>query len=243
MNFIKMPNLPQEKVKAVVMDYRTNHESIKRLNSIGIEVFSSAEIDTLYEAVNGHPDMQLHHLGGSRFVCAKEAYEHYLSLFPKDVQLICGTEELGRKYPADIAFNAAAVGEYLICNKKHTAKEIVASYSKIIDVKQGYAKCSVAIVSKNAIMTADVGIYKAMSRLGYDVLLIKPGQVKLDGMSCGFIGGACGLIAPDVLAVNGSLKSMNEKDKISDFCNKFGVKILELNNEELYDIGSVIPIY
>lgn len=243
MIYIKKPNLPEDKVRCVIVDYRISPESIKMLNSLGIEVILSASAENLYDAVKGHPDMQLHHLGGDRFVCDKEVYEHYRRILPKDAQLQCGSQHLTGKYPDDILYNAAAVGEYLVCNKKHTAPEILNEYEKIIDVKQGYAKCATAVVNERAVLTSDTGISNALALQEFDVLLINPGEIALEGVSCGFIGGTCGLIAPDILAFNGRISRHSSADAIYDFCKKHNVNILELNNEELYDVGSIIPIY
>ena len=43
---------------------------------------------------------------------------------------------------------------------------------EIINVKQGYAKCSICVVSDNAIITADKGIAKAAIQNRIDVLEI-----------------------------------------------------------------------
>jgi hypothetical protein len=114
---------------------------------------------------------------------------------------------------------------------------------KILNVKQGYSKCSIAVIGTDAAITSDTGIYNTLIANGIDVLKIDSGSIRLDGVSYGFIGGVSGLIAPDVLAVNGNIEAHPESEKIKEFCNKHGVSILSLNNEELYDIGSILPIF
>ncbi len=242
-DYLDTPNIPNRAVKCVIADYRINPESVDKLYSLGIKVIHTTAIKSIDDAVNGHPDMQIHHLGGNRFVCAKEAYRHYRTVLPEDAELICGSHLLKKQYPGDILYNTAVIGDYAVCNKKYTAKEIISKYSDIIDVRQGYAKCSIAVVGERAAITSDIGIYKALTEHKIDTLLIDAGEIQLEGMSYGFIGGVCGLIAPDVLAVNGNLKMHSGYKEILNFCESHFVKILELNRETLCDIGSILPVY
>ena len=232
--------------KTVVVDYRINAESVKTLEKYNISVIKTVPVPALYDAVNGHPDMQLHYIGNKRLICANEAYEYYKNILVDDYRLICGAAKLKGKYPYDILYNTAVIGNYAVCNEKYTAPEILEEYKnrdlKIINVKQGYSKCSIAVVSDNAAITADNGIYSALTSCGIDVLKINSGNIRLDGMSYGFIGGCCGLIDKKLLAFNGNVRLHPESGKITDFCKGYGVKIVSLNDEPLYDIGSIILI-
>lgn len=242
MKFLENPNLPTRKVKAVIADYRIDKRSIDALNKFGTEVILSCEVPSLYEAVKGHPDMMIHHLGDNKFVTAAKAYEHFAKAMP-EAEIIKGASALTDKYPNDIAYNAAAVGDKLICRRDYTAEEILSSYKNILNVKQGYSKCSTCIVSCNAIITADSGIYKTAAKNGIDALKIREGYIRLKGMNYGFIGGATGLISNDTLAVNGNIETHPDCGLMRDFCKKYGVEIVSLNSGEITDIGSIIPIY
>ena len=247
--YLSMPNIPNkrsERVKGVIVDYRTDKEAIDTLVSMGIECILSCRVSSLYEAVCGHPDMMIHHLGGNRFITAPEAYEHFKAVIP-DADIIKGSKPLKSAYPDDIRYNAASVGRYLFCNAPCTATEILTEYKtlkrEILSVKQGYTKCSICVVSENAIITSDAGIYKKAVECKIDALKITEGYIELKGMSYGFIGGATGLIAPDTLAVNGNLKTHPDYNNIVDFCNNYNVNIISLKNGAIYDIGSILPIF
>lgn len=242
MIYVQNPNIPLKKVRTVIVDYRIGRESVETFNKLGINIIYSTPVKVFYESVNGHPDMQIHHLGGNRFVCIKEVYDYYKKHLPAGASLICCAENIGGKYPYDVLCNAAALGCAVVCNAKYSAAEIISQYERVINVKQGYAKCSVAIVSENAAITADTAIAKAMTENGIDVLRINEGEIALDKMSYGFIGGACGLVSNDILAVNGNIKGHSSYADIQAFCKKYGVEILELNDKPVYDIGSIIPI-
>lgn len=241
LNFIENPNIPSKRVSAVIADYRIGEKSVKKLNEMGIKVILSCEIPSLYEAVKGHTDMMLHHLGKNKFVAAPEAYEYFVKTLP-EADIIKGSAKLTDKYPYDIAYNAAAVGEKLFCRRDYTAPEILSKYESILNVKQGYSKCSICLVSKNAIITSDSGIYEIASAAGIDALKIREGYIRLEGLPHGFIGGASGLISNDTLAVNGNIDTHPDSGLMRAFCEKHGVNILSLNEGEIVDIGSIIPI-
>ncbi len=245
MNYFENANLPNKRSKGVLADYRISEESESFLKSLNITVYKSAKLTSVGKAVCGHTDIQIHHLGKNRFVCAPECYNHYKSILP-DADIIKGSKPLSEKYPADIPYNAATFGDFLICSAACTAIEILSEYlslnRKILNVKQGYAKCSICPINSNAIITADKGIYKTATANGIDVLLIEPGCIELYGME-GFIGGASGLIAPDMLAVNGNIKTHKNCNEIISFCKKYGVEVVSLNQGKIVDIGSIIPLF
>lgn len=242
MKYFSIPNLPDRQAKGVVTDYRISAESIAELKRLGIEVFKTTKIETLYDAVCGHTDMQLYHLGENRFISAPEVYGYYKLLLPESL-IIKGSKSLSGKYPHDVPYNAVVVGNYLICNAKYTAPEITENSGKtLINTAQGYAKCSVCAVGKNAVITSDDGIYNAAKKY-MDVLKIEPGYIRLNGVSYGFIGGATGLIAPDILAVNGDIKTHPDCGNITAFCKNHRVDILSLKKNIMEDVGSIIPIF
>ena len=57
-----------------------------------------------------------------------------------------------------------------------------------------------------------------------------------------FFGGAAGLIAPDVLALNGSLRYHSDADAIRAFLKKHRITAVELFDGPIRDIGGIIPL-
>lgn len=230
--------------RVIIADCRADDETIKSLQKTGHTVVPTVKLDCVYDAIASHADIQIHYLGNNRFVCAPEAYEHYKKHLPDGFTLIKGSKPLGSKYPADIPYNAAATQNTLICNSRSTAIEILREYScskrNILNVAQGYAKCSTCIVSGNAIITADTGIANAAKSNGIDVLKISEGHIELRKMNYGFIGGASGLIENNVLAFNGELSTHPDGEEIKSFCKRHCVNIKELKSGSVTDIGSII---
>lgn len=241
-NYIQTPHIPNTPSKKVIIDCRSDKETLKTLEGLGISYVFSKKINCLYEAVSAHPDMQICHLGGNRFVCAKEVYEYYRDELP-DADIICGSNSLKQNYPYDVLYNCTRLGNFLIGSFSYTAPEIIdnCSGTEHIKVKQGYSKCSIAIVSQTAIITSDAGICRAMPK-DIEVLKIQSGFIELKGMNYGFIGGACGLISQNLLALNGELSTHPDCENIKSFCKNHGVDIIELKKGYINDIGSILPI-
>lgn len=242
--YISTPNLPKKPVKKVIADCRINDQAINRLKQQGIEVILSKKLDNLYDAVSAHPDMQIHHLGGNLFICEPSVYEYYKNKL-KNAEIICSNTHLKPEYPFDIAFNAARIGNYVFHNFKYTDLKLYEYYKqigvKLINVKQGYSKCSICPISENALITSDIKIYEACADIA-DAMYFNPRDIILNGMDNGLVGGICGKISNNLLAVNGDISLCTDGLKFIDFCNKYSIKILNLTDEKPVDIGSIIPI-
>ena len=151
------------------------------------------------------------------------------------------------KYPFDVEFNCVSIGNKLICNINHTSKHILefckSNEIEILNVNQGYAKCSTCVVSDKAIITEDESIFKCAQKNNIDVLKIEKGHVLLDGYNYGFIGGCSGLIDEKLLAFNGSIDFHPQSKLIYDFCFEHGVDVVNLCEKQLFDIGSIIKVF
>ena len=152
--------------------------------------------------------------------------------------------DLGRDYPDDVAFNAACTGKFFIHNLSFTDEKLLLAAKemgmRLIDVKQGYTKCSVVIVDENSIITYDEGIARACSAYPQlDVLKIAPGFVKLDGYDTGFIGGASGRVGEEII-FHGDLFSHPDFQRIVSFVEKRGLTCRWFSDFKLTDIGSIL---
>ena len=157
------------------------------------------------------------------------------------VFLTSSQAKLMPEYPKDVLFNAAPVGDRLICRRDSTSKAILGSYSEseIIDVRQGYSKCATLTVGDNGVVTADMSVAKAAERAGLSVLRIESHGVRLEGYDCGFIGGATGDDGEHILFC-GDLFLHPEGDIIADFCRRHGREPISLSDEPLYDYGTLM---
>lgn len=228
--------------KKVVVDYRISNESINVLKNDGFSVIHTKELKNLQQAVNGHADIQIAKIYDKIITCP-ECFDYYNNLL--NTELICGKTHLNHDYPDDVSYNIAQFGQFVVHNFNFTDSKIreyiIEKNLKEINVKQGYSKCSICIISDNAIITEDNSIYNECIKYNIDVLKIKKGNVKLKGYNYGFFGGATGLYK-NTLYVNGEIKTHESAEEIINFCKKHNVSIRELKKGKIYDIGSLMFI-
>jgi len=207
-------------------------------------VYVTNEIEKMYSPVNSHPDIQIHFLEKNYAFCLAEVYDYYSKILPTEIKLSKISDSAGCGYPDNVKLNIATFGRNVVCNEKYAAIEVLDYYRnnnyRIISVKQGYAKCNICIVSENAVITEDKGIYNTLTDLGIDVCLISKGYVSLKNFEYGFIGGASGLINENTIGFIGSIESHPDYNLIIEFLNKYNVKHISLTDGGLCDYGSIL---
>lgn len=247
MGFIKTPFIPDGKVSLAVIDYRMPKAMEVRMNSMGIECIRTARCRELHEAVDGHPDMLMMHLGGNRIVLAPNIFEEMAPMLQKKGFAVTkGATWLVRNYPGNIAYNVLRLGNQVFHSIKYTDPELLKAFEnehlKLINVRQGYTKCSVCILDGNTIITSDRKLTEMAGANGIDSLLIEPGGIELKGLDYGFIGGSSGLLGLKLIAFSGNIESLENADKIDDFLASKGISKVDLSPEKMVDYGSIIPL-
>ena len=232
-------------MKTVIFDYRIDAKCEESLTSRGFGVIKLPPCRVLQSPVAAHPDMLIF-IFGNRLFCHERYYSEAKAAVDAVVsaggfELILSDERWESEYPHDVLFNAAIVGDKLICSKKNVSRLIADAFGEenIIDTKQGYAKCSSCTVGDSGIITADVSIAKAAAGGEIDVLLLGENGTRLEGYDTGFIGGASGDDGENVYFC-GDLSKHPEGEKIADFCLAHGRQAVSLSNSALYEYGSLI---
>ena len=191
--------------------------------------------DDLAKPVSKHADMLTGVLDG-RLVVTRSYYEKNAGMFA-DCDPVITDESHGREYPADILLNFIDTEKAVIGYKKALTKLI---NKPVINVKQGYARCS-TLICRNFAVSADKGILSALESLGYDTLLIGAGHIDLPGYDFGFIGGASFVDGGDVYFF-GSLSYHPDGYKIKEFIISHGAELHELDDKPLRDLGGAVII-
>ena len=205
--------------------------------------------DKAYPSISSHPDIF--------FFCKDERHcksaicapnipvgtWHALSVL--DIKE--GISYVGHKYPETCHYNAVGVGNILIHNMLHTDSSILEFYGKIwkksvqLNVNQGYTRCNLLALNENNYITSDFGIKKALEENGFNVFYVDPHQITLPGHDHGFFPGCCGLV-DDCVVVCGALKHLKECKELKKFIRRNNMKIIELYDGELIDVGSIFFI-
>ncbi len=218
-------------------------EYAQSLKNLGYEVIPSETVERFIPYERDHADMQCLIMDNTAFVL--ESCGRLADILRSDYNVITCGEFVDGKYPMNVPLNAAVTGDHIIAKSNSLDKKVV-SYSeingyKLIDVNQGYAKCSCAIVSDNALITADKGIYRALRNTDIDAMLIGQGSIRLCGAEYGFIGGASGYDKEtETLYLCGDIKTHPDYEIVKEFCNKYNTKTVSLTPGPLTDIGGII---
>ena len=154
-------------------------------------------------------------------------------------------EKLSPKYPGDVIYNGCSTGKYFIHNLKCTDPELLyiarEAGLELINVRQGYGRCSILPIDEDSIITYDKGIAIVCEEAGLNVLKVTPGHVALPGYDEGFIGGTAGRVGDEVL-FNGDLSAHPDFEAIRDFICERGLGLKYFDDCPLTDIGSVIEV-
>ena len=239
-SFLSNPNLPDRKVKHAVVSPQYL-QVITSLNELDIIPISVTSCESVMYPLRNHTDMLFSYLGNGVFAVEQSQTALLNDLECHGLRCLSDSIELKPEYPFDIPLNCCIIGKYILCKSGNTP-EILKQGKTVIDVKQGYAKCSCVPVDENSLITDDLSIYNAAIGFGLDALLVKKGCVKLDGFDTGFIGGCCGKLAKDMLTFCGDIANHPDYTQINSFMRERNVYPHSLFGGELIDIGSIIPI-
>lgn len=200
----------------------------KELSKFGYNIIPSKKIDVFPKPEQYHADMQALRINDRLFTlddCAKKA---------------------GEKYPENILLNCLFLNNKLF-GRLDSVDKTVLDYCaengiKLINVNQGYARCSALQTAENAVITADKSLEKALKNSGAGVLSIRAGHIELKGFDYGFIGGA-GFYDNGTVYFFGNIKKHPDYDIIREFIVGYNSNLVILCKEmPLTDIGGVVVL-
>lgn len=234
---MKYPYLPQQRASLFIADCQIENA----------QVIIPPPIDALPPSMRRHADLGICIISEKTAVCPPDTCAYYESaLTPLGYSIIKGKKSVGSNYPEDCAYNVGIVGKR--CFMKKSAcdtvllEEITRRGIEIVNVNQGYAKCSLCALDENTIITADESIKKAAESLGMKVFFTSNKGIMLEGFQNGFIGGCLGKLDEKTILSNGSLSMLDEGDKLLKSLNKNGFEVKSIKEGDVIDIGSVIPL-
>lgn len=244
--FVKKPYFPTAKVTHILAGTALQSYE-KALSDFQIACIYSKPIDNLDISVKNHLDLAVFPCGSKDFILDSSQSKLFETLTSLGARPQYSRASATNGYPQEAWLNCVRIGNRLLGNPKTVDIKILEYCQNhrvsICTVKQGYTKCSVAVVSENALITDDTGIARAAERDKLDVLLVKKGSVRLNGYPYGFVGGCCSLISKDMMLFIGNWKMHTNAEAISAFLRNYHIYPESLSSDELTDIGSFIPLF
>lgn len=224
----------------IIIDKKIPEPAKRRLANYG----KLAEVSTsgiCYEAISGHPDTFFCRISDS-LITAPNLPQNIVEEI-EDGMIIYGDNIVGNIYPETAHYNAVVTDTCLIHNLNFTDQKILDLCEKKehIHVEQGYTRCNLLALKENNFITSDKGIRRTLINFGKNVLFINPENIKLEGFSHGFFGGACGVLDDQIMVI-GSIDYIHESSEIKLFFDDLDYQIIELYNGPLFDGGGMIII-
>lgn len=230
------------------VDYRITNEELVNLYNLNVNPILVPKCNEVYEAINGHPDIQLNILKNKErdhIVVQKNINNNFKEILKSNnIKYILSKSSLSNTYPNDIILNSLILENYFIHNLKFSDKNLLKSQNlkTKINVSQGYTKCSILPVRDNALITSDKGIFETLKDYDFDILLLPPGDILLPSLNYGFIGGTGGMISNDKMAFFGDLDSYNWGEEVKKFLYKYDISPIALRKGKLIDRGSLLTL-
>ena len=198
----------------------------------------------VYDSISCHPDIYFFKLDEKTLVHAPSITEEALEpLRESGLDLIKGEDDPRGPYPGTVRYNAARTGGAVFAGEEYIDPVVMGRVKKkglkMVNVPQGYARCSTLAVSDDAIITSDEGVASAARLEGLKVLEIAPGSISLPGEKTGFIGGAGGRCPDGTVVFLGDIDLHPEGDKIKTFLKERRVRCIGIKGLPLYDAGGL----
>ena len=232
-------------MKTICLSENANSILKQYLRTKGYRLIEIRKTDAVYDAVASHGDIYLCKICGELVVSPEQLPLIEEGLLHSNAKFTLGASGLGHKYPDNVSYNAAQMGNYLIHNKNHTNPVILQKSEEfemeLIHVKQGYTKCNLVILDDKAVITSDPGLAAVLRKHDLEILLISPGHVALTGFPYGFLGGASGRVDDEII-FNGNLSTHPDFEIINDFIRQRGLQATYFDEYPLEDIGSIIQL-
>lgn len=225
-------------MKYVIVAENFPEKSLKILKEYG-KIVRTKSNKNLMKGLDTHTDILLHPLPSGELVVDRDNLEYYKKIFP-DKKILPSHSILSKKYPKDVPLNAFTFKNYFIHNLKFTDKVLLDYYKNsgydMINIKQGYGKCS-CLVTEYFIITSDGGIYESL-RDFIPIYKIKHGEIRLQNFNYGFIGGASGVLGKKIF-FTGDFSHHSSYEEILKIIKKYDYEIEILSKDPIEDFGSI----
>lgn len=239
--FIKNPFLPEKEVKVCIVSCDAE-DIIKSLENRGISVLRVKRSEKLPEPISSHADLQVLPLGDNLIAINEEQEELIYELLHLGFEIIPVTG-FSSEYPYDCVLNHLIIKNHLFGNKKAIASNIISLNSfEIINVRQGYTKCSSILFDTDTVITDDISIYRTIKKYIRQAFIVEQNEVILQGYDHGFIGGTCGKLNKSLICFAGKIPETAFGNSLKSLLNSLAIDYIQVGEDKLRDIGGIIPI-
>jgi len=213
----------------------------KKLANLDFEPLGIPRCNLVDDPISYHPDIQIF-IHKNKIFCHPNIPGNFLNKLKKNNDIIICKTKLNNKYPGDIPYNIACTGKFAF-HKTEITDNFIAEYLfsqniKLINIRQGYSKCSTLVIDNERIITADSSIHRAAELNNIKSLLIARGFIDLPGYKYGFIGGATGTFGNKIF-FSGKIDHHPDYRRIMNWIYTSNKMVIYLSNERAIDLGTI----
>jgi hypothetical protein len=245
----------------LIVDKRMPNIMKHLLKDMNYEIIELEQESRVYPEISAHPDIFVCKIG-NKLIVEESKFEYLEKVIQeenytssninkideehKKVEILQGSRTVTSKYPEDIKYNVCIVGNKAIHNFNYTDKIILEELKnnnyELINVKQGYSNCSIAVIDENSIIVSDKGIYEILKQTDLDILFLdyEPDIKLFDenknySTKKGFIGGAISRVGNNIV-VFGDLNKIDKENRIRNFIQAKNLNLIEFADQEVIDL-------
>lgn len=237
-------------MKKLIIDNRMRAIEKGKLKELGYRLIEINSNKKLYPEISSHTDIFCTKIKNNLIIETSQ-YDLIKNNIINEIDVIKGNSIVENNYPQDIKYNVCILGKYAIHNFNYTDSRIKEILQKekynLINVKQGYTKCSIAVIDENSIIISDKGLYEELKQYNFDILFLNYklnikllNEGKFSSMN-GFVGGAISRIGDNIF-ISGNLNEIDRKNEIRNFIQKRNLHIISFKDLDVIDYGGIIEI-
>ena len=232
-------------MSVLFLAHNTPTEIVSAAKDAGFNVVSLLPAHGMAEPVASHADMLFYAGFGRVFVRSAHSEIAEILRAVTSLPVSLTSDPPSSVYPADTAFDCVMLGGALVGRADAISSAVkraaTESMIPILDVAQGYAKCSTCVLGgaddpTAPIITADINIHRLAQSRCVDATLIPAGGIELPGYGTGFIGGAS-FYAQGAIYFLGDIIAHAGYDEIKKAASLRGIGIISLSSRPLFDAG------
>ena len=225
----------------ILHDFRLSDKAVKTLSDYGEPLAFDAQQFIKFPALVGHPDLFCC-MGLQKPIIAPNTPRYVINkLKSKNIDFQFGKTLVGDSKETISAYNVAVGSSLVIHNKRYTDPVIMQNLQDkiFIHVNQSFTRCSTMVFPEDNFITSDKLIFARLDKMNKNCLYVHPEQIVLPGLNYGLIGGCMGVCGKQVF-VSGSLKKIDDGEKINSWLKNLGYHVVELGSTPLFDGGGLL---
>lgn len=224
-----------------IVDARAPQKAIdKLLNYVSdILLFNSKNIT--YNSISGHPDIFIYQDTNELIIAPNSPKILFDFFHSQNIRYKMGTTPIGTTSSDSVLYNCLSSEKYFFHKRNHTDERIIQAVKNKTKVflPQAYTRCSMINIDANNYVTSDKGIEKILINKGFNTFYFSPDKIQIQDHKNGFIGGTSGMYNDKIFFL-GNILFHNDGEQLQKFLNNLNVEIVNLNDDYLYDGGSII---